>query len=57
MQLSPLNMIPIQTYRAAHKSFSTTDYVEETFQWQNYSPEWLKEIEAKGGGIVNHETK
>ena len=39
------------------KSFSTTKYVEETFQWENYSPEWLKEIEAKGGGIVNRETK
>lgn len=34
------------------KSFSSRDYVEETFEWQKYSPEWLKEIEAKGGGVV-----
>jgi len=34
------------------KSFSSRDYVEETFQWQQYSPEWLKEVEAKGGGLV-----
>jgi NADH-quinone oxidoreductase subunit C len=34
------------------KSFSTLGYVEETFKWQDYSPEWLKEIEAKGGGFV-----
>jgi len=34
------------------KSFSSLGYVEETFKWQDYSPEWLKEIEAKGGGIV-----
>ncbi len=34
------------------KSFSSRQYVEETFKWQEYSPEWLKELEAKGGGIV-----
>jgi len=34
------------------KSFSTLGYVEETFGWQDYSPEWLTEIEAKGGRIV-----
>ncbi len=34
------------------KSFNSRAYVEETFQWQQYSPEWLKELEAKGGGIV-----
>jgi NADH-quinone oxidoreductase subunit C len=34
------------------KSFSTLGYVEDTFGWQDYSPEWLKEIEAKGGSIV-----
>ncbi len=34
------------------KSFSSLDYVEETFKWEQYSPDWLKEIEANGGGIV-----
>ena len=34
------------------KSFSTVDYVKDTFKSQAYSPEWLKEIQAKGGGIV-----
>ncbi len=34
------------------KSFSSLDYVEETFKWEQYSPDWLKEIEANGGSIV-----
>lgn len=34
------------------KSFSSEKYAHETFQWQEYSPEWLKEIQEKGGGIV-----
>ncbi|MEN8219627.1 MAG: NADH-quinone oxidoreductase subunit C [Pseudomonadota bacterium] len=34
------------------KSFSTLGYVEETFKWQDYSPEWLKDVEANGGGVV-----
>jgi len=34
------------------KSFSSLGYVEETFKWEQYSPNWLKEIEANGGGIV-----
>lgn len=33
------------------KSFSSRGYVEETYQWQDYQPQWLKEIEAKGGGL------
>ncbi|MCP5367708.1 MAG: NADH-quinone oxidoreductase subunit C [Hyphomicrobiales bacterium] len=33
------------------KSFDTLAYVEETFQWVDYRPEWLRDIEAKGGGI------
>ncbi len=33
------------------KSFSSLGYVEETYRWREYHPEWLKEIEAKGGGI------
>ena len=34
------------------KSFSSLGYVEDTFKWEQYSPNWLKEIEANGGGIV-----
>ncbi|MDM8561052.1 NADH-quinone oxidoreductase subunit C [Candidatus Parabeggiatoa sp. HSG14] len=34
------------------KSFSTLGYVKETFEWQDYSPQWLQEIQASGGGIV-----
>jgi hypothetical protein len=26
--------------------------VEETFQWRDYRPEWLQQVQAKGGGIV-----
>ncbi len=33
------------------KSFNTREYVEKTFDWVQYSPDWLKDIEAKGGGI------
>ncbi|MCK5716903.1 MAG: NADH-quinone oxidoreductase subunit C [Thiomargarita sp.] len=34
------------------KSFSSVDYVKETFKWQEYSPDWLKDIEEKGGQVV-----
>jgi NADH-quinone oxidoreductase subunit C len=34
------------------KSFSSIGYVEETYEWRQYRPDWLKEIEAKGGGVV-----
>ena len=34
------------------KSFSSIGYVNETFAWRDYSPEWLKELQAKGGGYV-----
>ncbi|RMD68868.1 MAG: NADH-quinone oxidoreductase subunit C [Gammaproteobacteria bacterium] len=33
------------------KSFSSIGYVEETYQWREYHPEWLKDIEEKGGGL------
>jgi NADH-quinone oxidoreductase subunit C len=33
------------------KSFSSLGYVEQTFQWRDYQPGWLKDIEARGGGI------
>jgi NADH-quinone oxidoreductase subunit C len=34
------------------KSFSSIGYVEKTYQWQQYSPTWLKEIEEQGGSLV-----
>lgn len=34
------------------KSFATEQYAQDTFHWQDYSPEWLQEIEAQGGAIV-----
>ncbi len=33
------------------KSFSSIGYVEETYRWQDYQPEWLQEVKGKGGGI------
>lgn len=33
------------------KSFDSRDYVEKTYAWRDYSPQWLQDIEAKGGGI------
>ena len=33
------------------KSFSSIGYVQETYRWQDYQPEWLRDIEAKGGGL------
>lgn len=34
------------------KSFDTEQFVRDTFDWKDYNPDWLKEIVAKGGGIV-----
>lgn len=34
------------------KSFSSMDYAHDTYNWQEYSPQWLKEIEAQGGHVV-----
>ena len=34
------------------KSFDSEAYVRDTFGWQDYNPDWLKEIKAKGGGVV-----
>jgi len=34
------------------KSFDSEAYVRDTFGWQDYNPDWLQEIKAKGGGIV-----
>lgn len=34
------------------KSFDTEQYVQDHYSWLDYSPEWLAELEARGGGIV-----
>lgn len=33
------------------KSFDTLAHVEKTFDWVDYRPDWLQEVERKGGGI------
>lgn len=33
------------------KEFDSEAFVNEHFDWQEYQPDWLKELEAKGGGI------
>ncbi len=35
------------------KSFDTLKYVNDMFNWQEYQPDWLKEIQAKGGKVVS----
>jgi NADH-quinone oxidoreductase subunit C len=35
------------------KDFDGEAWAMEHFTWQDYRPDWLKEIEEKGGGIVN----
>ncbi len=34
------------------KSFDTEGYVRDHYQWVDYGPEWLAELEKRGGGIV-----
>jgi NADH-quinone oxidoreductase subunit C len=34
------------------KDFDAEAWVNETFSWQDYHPDWLQEIEEKGGGIA-----
>ena len=34
------------------KDFDAEAFVNETFEWQEYRPEWLEELEAEGGGIT-----
>jgi len=34
------------------KEFDSEKWVNEHFDWQEYNPEWLQEITAKGGGIA-----
>lgn len=33
------------------KSFDTRAHVEATYTWREYNPQWLRDIEARGGGI------
>jgi len=33
------------------KSFSSIDYVEEQYDWRDYRPDWLADVEQRGGGI------
>lgn len=34
------------------KDFSSEQYVEDTYEWQDYRPDWLQEVERKGGGLI-----
>ncbi len=34
------------------KDFDSEAYVNQTFEWHQYRPQWLQDIEAEGGGIV-----
>jgi NADH-quinone oxidoreductase subunit C len=34
------------------KDFDSEAWVNDHFDWQDYNPEWLQEIMAKGGGIA-----
>lgn len=34
------------------KSFDTEQYVRDNFDFKDYNPDWLKDIKANGGGIV-----
>lgn len=34
------------------KSFDSEAWVNDHFDWQDYRPDWLLELEAQGGGVV-----
>lgn len=34
------------------KDFDAEAYVQDTFNWAEYNPEWLQEITAQGGGVA-----
>ncbi len=36
------------------KDFDSEAWVNQHFEWQSYHPDWLKELEAEGGGIAIH---
>jgi NADH-quinone oxidoreductase subunit C len=33
------------------KDFDAEAYVRDTFTWQDYQPDWLKDLEEAGGGV------
>lgn len=33
------------------KEFDSEQFVNDHFHWEQYQPDWLKELEAEGGGI------
>ncbi len=34
------------------KDFDSEAYINRFFNWQHYRPEWLQELEARGGGVA-----
>ena len=34
------------------KEFDSEAFVNQTFEWENYRPQWLKDLEEEGGGIT-----
>jgi len=34
------------------KSFDTEKYVQDTYDWLDYQPQWWKEVQEKGGGYA-----
>ncbi len=34
------------------KEFDSEKFVNETFNWEQYQPQWLKDLEEEGGGIT-----
>lgn len=36
------------------KEFDSEAWVNANFNWQEYRPDWLKELEAEGGGVAIH---
>jgi NADH-quinone oxidoreductase subunit C len=34
------------------KEFDSEAWVNEHFDWQDYRPEWLQDLEADGGGVA-----
>ncbi len=34
------------------KDFDSEAFVNQTFSWEEYHPQWLKDLEAEGGGIT-----
>ena len=35
------------------KEFDSEAFVNQTFSWEQYHPQWLKELEEQGGGITS----